>query len=448
MLKSSIAVLSVFSLILPAVAADPKQTVTTTEKVIAAVPAQAHSEQVKKTMINLVVGQVKLIPATDITRVAVGNGKLVTTSVLPGQILMLAEAAGDSNMHIWFKNGTESSYQIHVSPSDTQANREQLQAVLKGIVGTHIDRVGDYNIITGELSRENMARVAAVAKLFPETLNMTQEEDVAMKKMVYMKVQIMEYKSNALKNIGLSWDQQINGPQAGVYGDIVRNNAFKLPADARFNTYTEDMSKAPVNGLRGYLGLASIITSKINLAVNSGDAFVLAEPELSTRSGGEAKFLAGGEIPLVSSSANGTTVTYKEYGIRLNIKPVADVRGNVVAQIKAEVSSVDPSVTAGGFPGFLTRSSESVINVSSGQTLAISGLVDSQMSKDIGRLAGLSELPVLGGLFKSTNFRNNKSELVIFVTPVVVDPTSNAHNDALIDHGKTMRPRFEKSVSE
>jgi len=447
MLKSSIAVISVSSLFLPGLATAQQPTVVTTEKSSAAVPPKVESESENKTRINLVVGQVKLIPATDITRVAVGNGKLVTTSVLPGQILMLAEAAGDSNMHVWFKNGTESSYQIHVSPSDTQANREQLQAVLKGISGTNIDRVGDYNIITGELSRENMARVAAVAKLFPETLNMTQEEDVAMKKMVYMKVQIMEYKSNALKNIGLNWDQQINGPQAGVYGDIAKNKTFKLPADDRFNTYSEDLGKVPVSGLRGYLGLASIITSKINLAVNSGDAFVLAEPELSTRSGGEAKFLAGGEIPLVSSSANGTTVTYKEYGIRLNIKPVADVRGNVVAQIKAEVSSVDPSVTAGGFPGFLTRSSESVINVSSGQTLAISGLVDSQMSKDIGRLAGLSDLPILGGLFKSTNFRNNKSELVIFVTPMVVDPASS-HNDALINSGKTLRPRFDKAVSE
>lgn len=446
MLKTTIA-FSISCLLMPVMAAEQKQIAVVAPTANENSASKVESDSVKKTTINLVVGQVKLIPATDITRVAIGNGKLVTTSVLPGQILMLAEAAGDSNMHIWFKNGSESSYQIHVSPSDTQANREQLQAVLKGIVGTNIDRVGDYNIITGELSRENMARVAAVAKLFPETLNMTQEEDVAMKKMVYMKVQIMEYKTNALKNIGFSWDQQINGPQAGVYGDIVKNNTFKLPGDARFNTYSDDLSKTPVSGLRGYLGMASIITSKINLAVNSGDAFVLAEPELSTRSGGEAKFLAGGEIPLVSSSANGTTVTYKEYGIRLNIKPVADIRGNVVAQIKAEVSSVDPSVTAGGFPGFLTRSSESVINVSSGQTLAISGLVDSQMSKDIGRLAGLSDLPILGGLFKSTNFRNNKSELVIFVTPIVVDPAS-AYNETIINNGKSLRQRFDKAVSE
>jgi pilus assembly protein CpaC len=174
--------------------------------------------------------------------------------------------------------------------------------------------------------------------------------------------------------------------------------------------------------------MTSIITSTINMAVNNGDAFVLAAPELSTRSGGKAEFLAGGQIPVVSP-ASGTapaTVQFKDYGIKLSIEPVTDEKGNVSATLDTEISSVDPSVAVMGNPGFLTRKTKSQFNVQEGQTIVISGLVNTELAKDISKLAGLGNLPILGALFRSNNFRAGRTDLVILVTPTVVDPSVEA----------------------
>jgi len=170
---------------------------------------------------------------------------------------------------------------------------------------------------------------------------------------------------------------------------------------------------------------------------------------LSTRSGGEAKFLAGGQIPIVTAGALGaTTVTYKDYGIKLNIKPVADDQDNISASITTEVSDIDPRFQAvQGNPGFLMRSTESEINVKSGQTIVISGLVDQRSSSSINKFPFLGDVPILGVLFKSENFRNNRSDLVIFVTPVVTDPASTT-NQQRIEKARDIRERFENFLGK
>ena len=307
---------------------------------VAPASAGAIAADAALTHLNLFVGQIMLIPARNVTRIALGNGKLVTSSVLQHQILMLAEGAGDGSMHVWFKDGSEQAYHIHVSPYDTHNNHLQIAAMLHAIPGTKVERIGDQNVITGETSKDDFARVAAIAKLFPDAVNMVVEEDIAMKKMVYMKVQILEYSTNALKNLGLDWSQTTGGPNLAVYGDLIRNKTFK--ASPAVGAPFDALAGTTVKGLRGYSGMASILTSQINLALDKGDAYMVASPELSARSGGEAKFLSGGEIPLVSSSANGTTVTYKEYGIKLEVKPLADDKGNVIVTLKTEISAVDP----------------------------------------------------------------------------------------------------------
>jgi pilus assembly protein CpaC len=171
----------------------------------------------------------------------------------------------------------------------------------------------------------------------------------------------------------------------------------------------------------------------INLAVNNGDAYVLATPELSARSGGKAEFLAGGQIPIISpaSASSPASVTFKDYGIKLVIEPVADAKNNVSALLRTEVSNVDNSVAVGGNPGFLTRKTDSEFNVKTGETIVLSGLVNTEIQKDISKLPGLGDLPVLGSLFRSKNFRSGRTDLVIFVTPSVIDPASNLNQERL-----------------
>jgi pilus assembly protein CpaC len=179
------------------------------------------------------------------------------------------------------------------------------------------------------------------------------------------------------------------------------------------------------------------------LAISNGDAGVLASPELATRSGGEAKFLAGGQVPLPVTSPTGQiSVTFKDYGIKLNVMPVVDDNNLIQAKLETEVSSIDPSVRVQGIPGFLTRSTSSDINLKSGQTIVLSGLVNQDLSNNINKFPWLGDVPILGVFFKSKNFQANRSDLVMFVTPTVVDPSSTA-NQQRLDKGKQLRDRFE-----
>ena len=115
----------------------------------------------------------------------------------------------------------------------------------------------------------------------------------------------------------------------------------------------------------------------------------------------------------------------------MTIEPVADDKNNINALLKTEVSNVDNSVAVGGNPGFLSRKTDSEFNVQSGQTIILSGLVNKELQSDVSKLAGLGDLPVLGALFRSNNYRNGRTDLVIFVTPTVIDPVSGINQERL-----------------
>lgn len=229
----------------------------------------------------------------------------------------------------------------------------------------------------------------------------------------------------------------MSGPAFGAAKAFTANPIFSVSSPGQYaNSIGGAVSDAiGVLDTRGwsYFGIVTGIGSQIQLLAEKGDARMLAEPNLTTRSGEAASFLAGGEIPIRTVSGVGSVdIQYKEYGIRLNIEPVVDADNNIVSRVMAEVSAVDPSIQLeGSAPGFLTRRTESVINVKNKQTMVISGLVNSEMSKVVNKFPLLGDIPILGELFKSRNFREEKTELVIFVTPTVVYPGEDSHEKSL-----------------
>jgi len=415
------------------------------------VHAQQTAPEAKSNDILMYVGEVKTIAADRISRIAVGNGKLITTSVLGNkELLLIGEAAGDTSLVIWSGPTQRTVYTVRVSPRDSGDTYRNLSAMLQGIPGIRINPVGTNVIISGATSKENLARIDTAVKAYPQATSLVSEEEVSMKRMVYMKVQIVEMNKNLLKNIGVQWPGSFGGPMLGFSGNLGSERPTadplkgKLPVAAIYGTETVPRV---VSGVNTYLGISSLINTTINLAKNNGDVYSLAEPELSARSGGEAKFLAGGQIPLPAQSAlGGGSVEFKDYGIRLQIKPIADAEGNVVASIKTEVSSIDPSVSVQGIPGFLTRQSETEVNVKNGQTIVMSGLVNSTMSNDSSRVPGLGDVPVLGRLFRSDGFRSGRTDLVILVTPTIIDPASTVNRERL-DKAMDIRERFERRLN-
>lgn len=398
-----------------------------------AVPAHA---QEKGAAINLVVGEVQsfaLPPNKKVTRIGIGNGKLFDARVLEkeGRLVFVPENPGRTNLFIWTSDGEWTEHVVVVLPTNIDLATDGINKMLKGISNVKAERAGDTILLSGSTTKINMPRIEAIAKSFPLVINAVKDEELEMKRMVHMRVQIVEMKKSLAENLGIKWDQSFAGPSAGVIANIYNNP----PAGPGFRpgvppTGLPSADSIPLSGYgwKPVVGITSIINSVINLAVNNGDAFVLASPELSTRSGGKAEFLAGGQVPIVSP-ASGTmpaTVQFKDYGIKLMIQPVTDDRENISTSLETEISSIDNSVAVAGNPGFLTRKTNSQFNVQAGQTIVLSGLVNTELAKDVSKLAGLGNIPVLGALFRSNNFRSGRTDLVILVTPMIVDPSPEA----------------------
>lgn len=171
------------------------------------------------------------------------------------------------------------------------------------------------------------------------------------------------------------------------------------------------------------------IASALDLAENDGLIATLAEPNLTALSGETANFLAGGELPIPMSSGLGTvSVEYKTYGVSLQFTPTVLADGRISLKVKPEVSelSYDNAIQMNGFtvPGVSTRRAETTVEVGSGQSFIIGGLLKNTHQNSIAKTPGLGDVPVLGAMFRSNAFRRNETELMIIVTPYLVKPVS------------------------
>ena len=194
-----------------------------------------------------------------------------------------------------------------------------------------------------------------------------------------------------------------------------------------------------------YFGINTSLVSIINMLEQTGSAITLAEPRLSSRSGGTAGLTVGGEVPVVTSSTSGQTVTYKEYGIIMSIEPKLDIYNNIVARVSVSVSQLDLANAVDGQPAFKKRFTVNDVRLKPGETLALSGLITREEQIAYSGLKWLSDIPVLGELFKSKSFVEGETELVILITPKVIEDLSKGVNADLVKRSKEMVTNFNES---
>lgn len=376
----------------------------------------------------------------ELKRVAVGNGDLLdVTNIGRNEIVVIAKAEGQSSVHLWMEDGRQYSVPVTIGSADAHSVAGTVRMLLADIDNVQVHVISDRVVVTGtDVHPALRSRLVDLKEIYPQLLDFTSADPVGMRPMVLMDVQIMEFNSNALEELGIKWDNVINGPGGTWLKEMERNDYFRvLPDRAPFNQMDSLPPRLP--GTLGYFGIATSIASQINLMVSQGKAVNLASPKLSARSGGSAKFLVGGEIPIPVPQGFGQySIDYKDYGIKLDIAPVVNGNQEISTTLMAEVSRLDPAVMVMGVPGFLTRRSESEINVRAGDTIVISGLVDSQAAKSVEKFPLLGDIPVLGKLFRSDGFRGNKTELVMFVTPRIIAADS-AENLEIIERGNSFR---------
>ena len=382
------------------------------------------------TVLNLYVGQAHVLNPGQVKRIAVGNGKIIqATSLDDRQILIIPESAGQSTLHLWGKTGQETEYVVNVVPADANRLHTEIQQMLGEASNLKTRIVGDKVLIEGgNISEEQSNRLSEVAKRYPQIINLISK--VGLERMIAMDVRMVEIKRDVLQNIGVKWNGSAAGPSFGIIGDLQRSNALQ-PGGAADGVAGLDVRRR-VPPFSTTLSLVSSITSMINFLVQNGDAVVLAEPRLSCRSGGSARFVAGGELPIPFSSGLGAvSVVFKEYGVKFDVHPVASESGVIAAKIATEISAINFDVTVRDIPGLTKRRAETEVNLRENETLVIAGLVSEESSRNLDKVAGLGELPILGPLFRSRQFRERLTDLVVFVTPRFVASDGEAGEKAV-----------------
>jgi pilus assembly protein CpaC len=247
-----------------------------------------------------------------------------------------------------------------------------------------------------------------------ETDSIVVSSRLSKKPMIEIGVEIMEIDSQSALQAGLSW------------GSITTEN--------NTSSTTPNNISISENTPPSLLSLGSFIrdslTANVQLLINRGKAKILSKPKLLTISGEQASFLAGGEIPYATENKEGATnVEWKPYGVKLNIKPTIDGSENIDANLRAEVSEIDDSngIISSGIviPALKTRWAETSVYMKSGNTLVIAGLIDEENQKTTSGVPLISDIPIIGELFRFTNDQKAQTELVIFVTPTLIGESSN-----------------------
>ncbi len=412
---------SILAATLSALAADPGARAVPLHGAPAQLAALAADPALEAPIpIALYVGQAHLIREGPLRRIAVGNGRVLqATSLDERQLLIIPEAPGQSTVHIWRLDGSERSYVVTVIPADAGRLLTEIRALLGDQPNLSTRVVGDKVVIEGDgVSDEQAHRLAQIAARYPQIVNLVSR--VGLERMIEVDVRMVEVRRDALENLGVKWQGPMQGPSFGLMGDLKRSAAFQAGGvgDAAGLAL-----RSAVSPFASAFGIASSISSVINLLVQNGDAVVLAEPRLACRSGGSARFVAGGELPIPYSGGFGSSsVAFKEYGIRFDVSPVAGANGVIAARLATEISAVDFEVQVNNIPGITKRRAETEVNLREHQTLVIAGLLSEETSRNVDRMPALGDLPVLGRLFRSRLYRDRKTELVVFVTPRFVNP--------------------------
>lgn len=397
--------------------------------------------------VHLLVGHSLLIDtAHRMTRVYVTDPNIVYAyTANPNQVLVTSKKAGICSLFIWDEAGVSQSYLIS-SDIDVASLRNSLKVAMpdqKISVEGGEGRI----VLAGTVSSKSAYDAAArIASPYAKEITNALVVNSAKVKQVRLKVRIVEVDRSKLEQFGfnffsaggnnLAQTSTMQFPStlsASVTGTSASNNAGTV---STAGNKTVSISN-PLNFL--------LYSSQFNVGAMLQDMEtknvlqILAEPNITTLSGEKANFLAGGEFPfpVVQGAVGGLTsisVQFRPYGVKLEFTPVVNADGTIQLKVAPEVSALDytNAVQISGYtiPALSTRRAETEVVLRDGQSFAISGLLDNRTTDQLGRTPGIANIPILGQLFKSKSINHSRTELLVLVTPEIVDPmTMNAANE-------------------
>jgi pilus assembly protein CpaC len=357
-----------------------------------------------------------------IRRVSIGKPEIAdVTVVTPKQLMITGKAPGSTTLIYWSEAGVPTSVDVDVWVQNNV--RKDLE---KLVPGEKFEMSGpqDTMILSGTVRTETAQhRLVEAAKAYSK--NVVNLLAVERQEQVMLQVRVAEVDRKLVKELGINFLFKIDSVTAG----------YSTPNS--FSPFS-GLNPNPIGGLLpefNFSDAVNLFVAKpgsfatfIRAMQDRGALKVLAEPNLVVANGGEGKFLAGGEFPVVynTSSTGAPTVAYKEFGVRLNFQPKITPNGEIQLKVYQEVSELDftNSVVLTGYriPSLKSRKAESAVQLGDGQTFALAGLIDNKVSKQVSKIPLLGDIPILGALFRSTRYQEEETELVVMVTPTIIRP--------------------------
>lgn len=435
-----------------------------------------------------------------ITRVAVANPKIADVNILGASALnVVAFGAGTTTLTVWTSDGIRQEFQVVVSSSDSG-----LAALIQktiGLPGVRVDKIGDKVILTGTVQNQRERdRAVQIASMFVQ--GKTEKEDEGNSSLISggvgtvsgasvekddadvthpnvinliemvnpdqinIEALVIEINSSDAKNLGIQFGSNLAQISTSSTSETTNTSSNSSSSTSTTNTISfgnegiyfagESFGAQRAKGEHWYdrnwlFTHFSQINARISALITQGKARIVSRPNITTMSGKTAGILVGGKVPYPVNNGNGSTsVSWQNYGIELDlIKPVVDQDNNVTARLFASVSRLDwanaVSSSDSTWPALATRQAETMVNVPSGMTMVIGGLLNSEDSRVLKKVPLLGNIPILGELFKYHEDSNTKTEIMILITPRVVNETTPTRmTDQMRDMYRNERRAEEK----
>ena len=338
----------------------------------------------------------------------------------PSLIYLLAKAPGETTLFaVDARDVVLANIDVAVTP-DLARLRSAIRELLPdtSISVNNIDgAIVLDGIVESATTAENIRRLAERISGSPEMV--INRIGILAPNQVNLRVRVAEISREVDKQLGINWEA------IGTIGGLSIGLATTNPFSANVTQHVLSLGGKPHSNWD--------LNAVVDALEDEGLVKVMAEPNLTALSGETASFLAGGEFPILVPDSDGRiTIEFKKFGVSLAFTPTLIGDGQVNLHVRPEVSQLSNSnsVTLGSFeiPSLVTRRAETTVELGSGQSFAIAGLIQNNVTHDISKFPGLGDVPVLGPLFRSDRFQREESELVIIVTPYIVRPTSQAAN--------------------
>ncbi|MDH3346637.1 MAG: type II and III secretion system protein family protein [Desulfobulbaceae bacterium] len=343
---------------------------------------------------------------------------------VPNWLTLRAKKVGTTQLTLWEKDNADSqasiieTFDIIVLP-DVAGLKKSLHEIFPN-EDIRVTTSNELVILSGTISGgEKLAKAVSLAEKYnPEKIiNMLQVGGI---QQVMLEVRVAEMSKNLGRRLGINF-AATGGTSLGL---TMLDDLVNLPAKGWPGNPLAVGDK--VNALVSFFGSGEVLTFFFDAMKEEGLLKILAEPTLIALSGQKASFLAGGEIPVPIPDNDGIGITWKPFGVALNFTPVVLGSNRISMKIAPEVSELDysRSLRVGGYvvPALDTRRVSTVVELRDGQSFAVAGLLKNHVRENIHKFPILGDIPVLGALFRSSEFQKSETELVIIVTPHLVKP--------------------------